>query len=66
MEGEVTIALHLPRSAPDQHVRHIIMQMPVGVAHVAAIKDKRMVEQRGVLGLELNAVKAVGQSTFQI
>ena len=45
--------LSLPFSSADQHVRHVVVQVLVGVAHVAAVENQRMIEQRAVAVLGL-------------
>ena len=42
------VALELARGAADQHVRHVVMQMLVRIAHVAAVEDQRVIEQGAI------------------
>src|ERR1700678_420991 len=42
--SQVAISLELPGGSANQNVRHVIMQVLVGVAHIGAIKDQRMIQ----------------------
>ena len=42
------LALELPRRSADQNVRHVVMQVLVRIAHVGAVEDQRMIQQRAV------------------
>ena len=44
----MAIALELPGCSTNQQVRHIVVQVLVRVAHVAAVKDERMIQQRAI------------------
>ncbi len=54
------------RSA-DQDVRHVVVQVLVGVAHVGPVEDQRVVEQSAVaIGRLLQLVDEVGQALHVI
>src|SRR6266566_2778017 len=38
----------LPGRSTNQEVRNVVMKVLIGIAHVRAVKDERMVEQRAV------------------
>ena len=44
----MTPAFQLAGSAADQHVRHVVVQVLVRVAHVRAVEHERVIEQRAV------------------
>ena len=44
----MAVALELTRRAAHQNVRHIVVQVLVGIAHVGPVEDQRVVEQRAV------------------
>src|SRR4051794_40296989 len=45
-DGDVLVALYLPRGATDQHVRYVVVQVLIGVAHVRPVQDQRAIQQR--------------------
>src|SRR6267154_2155405 len=46
--GDVAVALHLAVEGADEHVRDVVVDVLVRVAHVAAVEDERVIEQRPV------------------
>src|SRR4029077_7460799 len=45
---QVTVPLELPGCATDQNMRHVVVQVLVGVTHIAAVENQRMIEQRTI------------------
>ena len=65
--GQMPAALKLTRRAADQNVRHIVMQVLVGIAHVGAVENQRMIQQRAVaVGRVLQLVDEIRQALHVI
>src|SRR5262249_54121673 len=47
-EADVPAALHLPGGAAGDEDRKVVVGMPVGVAHAAAVQQERVVQERSV------------------
>ncbi len=45
---DVAVALHLAVQGADEHVRHVVVHVLVGVPHIAAVENHRLIEQRSV------------------
>src|SRR5258707_9474401 len=43
---QVTVPLHLAGFAADQNVRHVVLQVLIGCAHLAALDSQRTIDQR--------------------
>src|SRR5580658_7673102 len=55
-------AFELPVQSAYQHMRHVEVDMLIGVSHVAAIENQRMIQQRAVaVGCLCHAVDEVGE-----
>jgi len=46
--GEMPVAFQLAVRAAHEHVGHVFVAMLIGVAHVAAVENQRMIQQRPV------------------
>ena len=42
----MSASLELPVQSAYQHVRHVIMNVLIGITHVAAIENQRLIKQR--------------------
>ena len=58
--GQMTPAFELAVQSADQHMRHVVMDVLIGVPHVAAVENQRMIEQRAV------AVRGLGKVRDQM
>src|SRR5690242_10672801 len=66
-EGQVPSALELSGSAARQDIRHVVVQVLVGVAHVGAVQDQGVIEQRAVAVRSApELVEEVGQASHVV